>query len=114
MKVVSTIQDNRSRGTHNSLKWVVTIRLPILIPGTSSLTMAMGWVPVAAVVTVNSSNNNSTATALATTLEENTIIKVRVHPTAEGVKVVAVAVVVDSVNSLTDLITRLFRRAPST
>ena len=55
---------------------------------------------------------------VANTLEEDTIIiKVRALQIAEDVMVVgvvAVVVAVDSVNSLTDLTTRSFLRAPST
>ena len=115
MKVVSIIQDSRSRGIQTSPTWAVTSS----IPGTSSLTMAKGWVLVAvAMASSSSSNNNSITVVVANTLEEDTIIiKVRALQIAEDVMVagvVAVAVAVDSVNSLTDLTTRLSRRAPST
>ena len=116
MKVVSIILDSRSRGIQTSPIWAVTSS----IPGTSSLTMARGWILVAVATASSSSNNNNSITVavVANTLEEDTIIiKVRALQIAEDVMVVgvvAVAVAVDSVNSLTDLTTRSFLRAPST
>ena len=115
MKVDSIILDSRSRGIQTSPIWAVTSS----IPGTSSLTMAKGWVLVAvAMASSSSSNNNSITVVVANTLEEDTIIiKVRALQIAEDVMVagvVAVAVAVDSVNSLTDLTTRSFLRVPST
>ena len=116
MKVASIILDSRSRGIQTSPIWAVTSS----IPGTSSLTMARGWILVAVATANSSSNNNNSITVavVANTLEEDTIIiKVRALQIAEDVMVVgvvAVAVAVDSVNSLTDLTTRSFLRAPST
>ena len=116
MKVVSIILDSRSRGIQTSPIWAVTSS----IPGTSSLTMARGWILVAVATASSSSNNNNSimVAVVANTLEEDTIIiKVRALQIAEDVMVVgvvAVAVAVDSVNSLTDLTTRSFLRAPST
>ena len=116
MKVVSIILDSRSRGIQTSPIWAVTSS----IPGTSSLTMAKGWILVAVATASSSSNNNNSimVAVVANTLEEDTIIiKVKALQIAEDVMVVgavAVAVAVDSVNSLTDLTTRSFLRAPST
>ena len=116
MKVVSIILDSRSRGIQTSPIWAVTSS----IPGTSSLTMARGWILVAVATASSSSNNNNSimVAVVANTLEEDTIIiKVKALQIAEDVMVVgvvAVAVAVDSVNSLTDLTTRSFLRAPST
>ena len=114
MKVVSIILDSRSRGIQTSPTWAVTSS----IPGTSSLTMAKGWVLVAvAMASSSSSNNNSITVVVANTLEEDTIIiKVRAQIAVDVMVagVVAVAVAVDSVNSLTDLTTHSSRRVPST
>ena len=116
MKVASILLDSHNHGIQTSLTWAVTSS----IPGTSSLTMARGWVLVAVAMASTSSNNNNSITVavVANTLEEDTIIiKVRALQIAEDVMVagvVAVAVAVDSVNSLTDLTTRSSQRAPST